>query len=118
MSSGSSNVAVVKRGQIERLWRQRLPQAQGADTLGTVAGHDQIMRTGQHGAAIGPDGFAVFMANMPTQAHGVSGFRPWEFPGRAAHQPGVGSFGLRAVRQGLLEHTELIAHTVAKRWQA
>ena len=75
------------------------------------------MRTGQHGAAIAPDGIAIHLRHRAAQAHGVSGLGPREFPGCAAHQPGVRPFSLCAVDKRLLEHTELIAQAVAKRWQ-
>ena len=111
-------VAVVEGGEIERLDRLGLPEAEvvaGADAVaedGGVVGHALDDRVGNpaHAVAallVGPG------LGVAAELHVVGDFGPGDLPGVAEAQPFVGDLHLPAVLDGLVEDAELVADAVA-----
>ncbi len=107
-------LAAREGGEVQRLERPRLPQAQRGDAMGAVAGHDEVegVRLDRLGGQ--PAARARGALDPAAEADRIAHLGPLEEPVVAGLQPRVGLLDLAAVADRLAEHAELVAHAVAE----
>jgi len=110
-------VAGVEGVQVDLRRCHGLPQAQGADAFGAVAGDDHVIGFGVDLTGMAPGGHVGRVGggfHPAPEAHRVVHADTRKFPGRTVFEPGVGRFDLAATLYALLEHAELVADAVAE----
>ena len=106
-------VTLVEFTQVDLATGLRVPQAQRIGRIGVVAGDDLVIGHGEDLLGFHPAGFFPFLLNTPAKTHLVARVVALELPRVTVLQPVVWRLFLTTIHDVLLEHTVVVANTVA-----